>query len=124
VRDPQRVHGDGHLAFQVPGAGRFDLALEFCLRLAELLVVGVGIGPRGQYLVVTVDERLGLGDSIHDVAQHVLGRVEHRLLLEQSDGVSGKRRASPEVGSSRPAMMRSKVDLPAPLCPSTPILTP
>ena len=32
--------------------------------------------------------------------------------------------ASPDDGSSTPAMMRSSVDLPAPFGPSTPILAP
>ena len=47
-RQAQRVHGDLDRALEVPGVGGLDLGLELGLLLAELVVVGVGVGPAGQ----------------------------------------------------------------------------
>lgn len=55
------------------------------MTLAELVVVGVGVRPSGEDLVVVVDQRLGFGDTVHDVAKDVLVGVEARLLFQQSD---------------------------------------
>ena len=84
-RAAQRVHGDLDVALEVPGVGRLDLGLELGLLGAELLVVGVGVGPLGQHLVVALEQAAHLADAVHHVAEHVLGRVEVRLLLEQAD---------------------------------------
>ena len=51
-RQPQRVHGDLDLAVEVVGALGRDLGLEAGLLLADLLVVGVGVGVLGEALVV------------------------------------------------------------------------
>ena len=83
-RDAQGVHGDLDRALEVPGAGRLDLALDLGLLLAQLVVVGVGVGPAGQHLVVALEQLRRLAQAVHDVAQHVLGRVEGRLLFEQA----------------------------------------
>ena len=87
----QGVHGDLDGALEVPGAGGLDLRLEVGLLGAELLVVGVGVGPAGQHLVVLGRAAPATSaDAVHDVAVHVLGRVELRLLLEQADGEAGR----------------------------------
>ena len=66
-----------------------------------------------------------VADAVLDVAAHVLGRVELGLLLRGSPTVApGASSATPLDGSSRPAMIRSSVDLPAPFGPSTPIFAP
>ncbi len=64
----QRVHGDVDVAFERPGVGGGDLVFEDRLLLADLVVVGVGVGPLGHDLVVVVDDALHLGDAVHDVA--------------------------------------------------------
>ena len=46
------------------------------------------------------------------------------LLLEQPDAGAGGELRLPRKSVSTPAMMRSSVDLPEPLSPSTPILAP
>ena len=57
---------------------------------AELLVVGVGVGPAGHDLVVLGRAAPATSaDAVHHVAVHVLGRVELRLLLEHADGEAG-----------------------------------
>ncbi len=44
-RAAQRVHGDLDVALEVPGVGGGDLVLELGLLGADLVVVGVGVGP-------------------------------------------------------------------------------
>jgi hypothetical protein len=59
-----------------------------------------------------------------DVAAHVLFRVELRLLRQVADLDTRLRPGLASISVSMPAMMRSSVDLPAPLRPRTPILAP
>ena len=86
----QRVHGDLDVALEVPRAGRVDLVLELGLLGAELLEVGVGVAPHRQHLVVPLEQGLGLADAVHDVAEHVLRRVERGLLREEADREPGR----------------------------------
>ncbi len=88
-RAAQRVHGDLDVAFERPGVGGVDLVLEGGLLLADLVVVGVGVGPLGHHVVVLVDDRLHLGDTVHHVALDVLVGVELGLLAQVADGESG-----------------------------------
>ena len=88
-RAAQRVHGDLDVAFEAPRVGGGDLVLELRLLLADLVVVGVGVGPHRHDLVVPVDEALDVGDAVHHVALDVLGRIELRLLGEVADGEAG-----------------------------------
>ena len=83
-RQAQRVHRVVELRVEVPGVGRFDLRLD----AAELL--GGLVGVVGGELVEAVEQRLRLGDAVLDVAVHVLGLVEMRLLLEHADGRPGR----------------------------------
>ena len=89
-RHPQGVHGHVDGPLQVPRAGGLDALLEIGLALAELLVVGVRVGPAGQHRVVVGQQPRRLTGAVHDVADHVLRRVELRLLLEQPDGEPGR----------------------------------
>ena len=53
---------------------------------AENVVVGVGIGPPCQHLLVAVEERLDRRHPVHHVPDDVLFGVEHRFLRQQADG--------------------------------------
>ena len=72
---------------QAPAASIFD---QVGLAGAQLLVVGVGIGPAGHDLVVLGQQGSHLADPVHDVALHVLGRVELRLLLQHPHAEPGR----------------------------------
>ena len=85
-RQAQRVHRVFELRVEVPGVGRFDLGLD----PAELL--GGLLGVVGGQLVEAVEQRLGLGDAVLDVAAHVLALVQLGLLLEHADGRAGRER--------------------------------
>ncbi len=85
-RQAQRVHRVFELRVEVPRVGRFDLRLD----LAELL--GGLLGVVGGQLVEAVEQRLGLGDAVLDVALDVLALVELRLLLEHPDGRARRER--------------------------------
>ena len=124
-RAAQRVHRDLDVALQVPGVGGVDLVLQRGLLGADRLVVGVGLGPLGHHRVVLLDQAVDLAHAVHDVALDVLGRVELRAPGSGSRRVNpGVSRASPVKPSSSPAMIRSRLDLPAPFGPMTPILAP
>ena len=84
-RAAQGVHGDLDVALEAPGVGGGDLVLEGGLLGADLLVVGVGVGPLRHHRVVLVDDRLHGGDAVHHVALDVLVRVEAGLLGEVAD---------------------------------------
>ena len=85
-RQAQRVHRVFELRVEVPGVGRVDLGLE----VAELL--GGLVGVVGGELVEAVEQRLGLGDAVLDVALDVLRLVQVGLLLEHPDGGAGRER--------------------------------
>ena len=85
-RAAQSVHGDLDVAFEAPRVGGGDLVLEDRLLGADLVVVGVRVGPLGHHGVVLVDDRLHGGDTVHHVALDVLVRIEVRLLGEVADG--------------------------------------
>ncbi len=73
-------------------------------------------------LVVAIEDRLLLGDAEHDVLAHRLGGVELAVPVRGSRPGRPRRPSFAAVFLSRPAMIRSRVDLPEPLTPSTPIL--
>ena len=80
----QRVHRDVDRALEVPRAGRFDLLFELRLLRAELVVVGVGIGPAREHRVVPLEQARGLADAVHHVAEDVLRVVELGLLVQHA----------------------------------------
>ena len=78
-RAAQRIHGLLDLRVEVPQALRVDLVLK--LRHLVGGLVGIVHGK----LVIAVELRLLLGHALHDVAGHVLGLVEDRLLRQIAD---------------------------------------
>ena len=105
-RAAQGVHGDVDVALQAPRVGGGDPVLQLGLEGADLVVVGVGLGPHRHDLVVAIDDRLHGGDAVHDVALDVLGRVELRLLGE----VAG-REAGRQPGRAAEAVVEAGHDL-------------
>ena len=89
-RAAQGVHGDLDVAVQVPRVGGGDLVLQLGLHRADLLVVGVGVAPHGHDLVVAAQQVPDRTHAVHDVAEHVLGRVELWLLGQAADGEAGR----------------------------------
>ncbi len=82
--EPQGIHRDVDRPLEIPSSRRFDLLLQLGLLLTQLLVVGVGIRPPRQHFVVAFEKSRGLTHAVHDVAEHVLVRIQLRLLVEQS----------------------------------------
>ena len=79
-RAAERVHRHLDLRFEVPEVLAVDLVLELGALLRRL------VGVVHHQFVVAVEDRLLLGDALHDVAEHVLRRVELRLLRQVADG--------------------------------------
>ena len=100
--------------------------VKLLLQLAQLLeqLVGVVGGHLLGDLVVPLEQRLGLSHPVLDVAQHGLRVVEAGSWSSMPTVNPGISRASPFDGCSIPAIMRSSVDLPVPLGPTTPIFAP
>jgi hypothetical protein len=72
-------------------------ARNHVLQLRHLL--GRLLGVVGGKLVVAIDERLLLGDTLHGIAQHVLLGIELRLLRQIADlDARGCPRLAHEVG--------------------------
>ena len=105
-REPEGVHGDLEGPLEVPGAGGVDLVLQLGLLGQQLVEVGVGLAHRRADLVEAVDQGLGLGDAVGDVAEHVLGRVELGLLGQEADG-----EAAGEAGLAGEAVVLAGHDL-------------
>ena len=92
-REPQRVHRDLERGVEVPGVGGVDPLLE------PRELVGGLVGVVGRQLVEAVEQVAQVAHAVLDVAAHVLGRVELRLLLEQADGARrGELRLAAELG--------------------------
>ena len=89
-RQPQRVHRDLELAVEIPAVHRVDLVLELRLLGEQLVEVGVGLAHRVADLFEPVEQALRVRDTVGDVAEHVLGRVEPRLLGQVADGEAGR----------------------------------
>ena len=79
-RTAQRVHCDLKRGVEVPGVDGIDPLLD-----AGELVGGLLRVVHAQF-VEAVEQCLGLGDAVLDVAAHVLGLVQVGFLLEQADG--------------------------------------
>ena len=116
-RAAQRVHRQIDLGVEIPQ----PLGLDLVLQLGHL--VGGLVGIIDGELVVAVDDRLLRRDPLHDVfADRLLPDRAAAPAPGSRRGRPGAAQASPEYSVSSPAMMRSSVDLPAPLTPRTPIL--
>ena len=120
----QGVHGLAELGIDIPAVGGINLVLE----LSHLGHEGVHVAIRVAHLLADLVEAIDLGDHIAKCHAHVLDDglviVERRLLVQDAHGVAGVSLASPLETSSMPAMILSRVDLPIPLGPTTPILAP
>ena len=119
-RQPQRVHRQLEPRIEVPGVRRVDLVLDLRL-LVEDLVHLLGrqvLAELRVHLVVALEQRLGGGDALLDVAEHGLRRIELRLLLQETRSrCPAAGNASPRKLWSSPAMMRRSELLPAPFRP-------
>src|SRR5262249_49365877 len=104
------------LGIEIPQALGLDLVLQLCHFVRGFVRV-----VRGE-LVIAIKDRFLRSDALHHVLAHGLLRVELWLLLEVAHTRTSAAQASPANSVSMPAMMRSSVDLPEPLTPSTPIL--
>ena len=82
-RAAQRVHRLVEHRIELPGAGRVDLVLQ-----ARELVGGL-VGVVHRQLVEAVEQVAHVAHAVLDVAAHVLGLVQVRLLLEEADGRTG-----------------------------------
>ena len=124
VGEAERVHRAVERLVEAPRVRAFDPVLDVGLLREQRVEVGVGLGERGGDHVEAVEEVAELADAVLDVAAHVLLGIEPGSCDRKPTVAFGSSSATPEDGSSRPAMIRSSVDLPAPLGPSTPIFAP
>ena len=90
---PERVHRDVELVVQVPDAEVIDLVLEPALFFQKPvhLVIAHRFGEAGRDGVEIVEQLAQLPHAFFDVASHVFGRVELRLLREVSDASACQR---------------------------------
>jgi hypothetical protein len=86
-RQPEGVHRDLELRVEVPGVAGVDLVLDLRLLVHDLLhlVRREIFAEPGVHLVVALEQRLGRRHAFLDVAEHGLGGIELRLLLEKAD---------------------------------------
>ena len=85
-RTAQGVHGDVHLAIQVPGVGGVDPLLQLGLLGDQLVhLLGIGLGEGVADRLETVEQGLGLRHALEDVTGDVLVLVELRLLRQVAD---------------------------------------
>ena len=86
-RAAQRLHRDLELVVERPAVDRVDLALEFAHLLHQRVEVGIvlGIAHLGRDGVEAIDHVGDFARTVLDVLEHVLGRVELRLLRQIAD---------------------------------------
>jgi hypothetical protein len=83
LRQAERVHRMVEPVVELPEVGAVDRVLHLRLLGEQRVVVRVGLGERGADLAEAVEQVAQRADAVLDVAAHVLGRIELRLLLEQ-----------------------------------------
>ena len=98
-RAAQSVHRDLDGTIKIPAVGLVDLFLQFAL-LGDQCLHFFGrklFGKTGADRLEAVEQRLGFGQPLDDIAEDVLGFVEHRLLPQIADpgalgrpGLAGK----------------------------------
>ena len=84
-RQVHRAHRDLDLPIEFPGVDVLDLVLHLGLALEQLFHF-VGVGNLAQLfgkLLVFGEQRPRRSDGLLDVAEHVLVRIEMRLLLKR-----------------------------------------
>ena len=105
-REPERVHGDFQLPFEVPRASGIDLVLQFGLLGEELVEVGVRFTHGHADLVETLEQTVDLAHALGHVARHVLGRVQMGFLGQVADGEAGS-----QPSLAREAIVKAGHDL-------------
>ena len=101
-----------------------DNFLIFALLSGQFVEVRIRLGVFGIHFIQTFQRVNHFGYRFFNGFTYGVFRVQLRFLRQVADLDAGCGRASPSMSVSMPAMMRSRVDLPAPLRPSTPILRP
>jgi hypothetical protein len=123
-RQAQGVGRALQLVFHVVAALGGDDGLQLALLAGQLVEVGIRIGVGRIDLVEARHGAFHLADRLFDRLAHGLLRIQLGLLGQVADLDAGLRAGFPFDLGVDPAMMRSRVDLPAPFRPSTPILAP
>ena len=95
LRQAERVHRVVEPVVELPEVGAVDRVLHLRLLGEERVVVRIRLGERGADLVEAVEQVAQRADAVLDVAAHVLGRVEQRLLLEQPCSCPGRELGNP-----------------------------
>ena len=93
-RQPERIHGELETRIQIPGVRRVDLVLDPRLLVEHFLhlVRRQILAELRVDLVVSRQQRLGLGHAFLDVAEDILVGIEPRLLVEHADRDAGGRK--------------------------------
>ena len=113
------------VASSVQASRRSICSCTVALLGEQRVEVGVRLGELRRDRVEAVEQVAQLAHAVLDVAAHVLAPGRARAPARAGRRSRRARaRATPLDGSSRPAMIRSSVDLPAPFGPSTPIFAP
>jgi hypothetical protein len=120
-RNAQRLHGQLECAVELPCVRRVDVILKLSLLLEQRI-----------HLRCVERVREARARSSSRCARTPSSTLPSTSFVGSSSGswarwptrMPGVGRASPTKSASRPAMIRSKLLLPAPLSPSTPILAP
>ena len=120
----ERVHRAVERLVEAPGVGAVDPLLHVRLLGEQRVEVRIGLGEGRGDRVEAVEEVAQLADAVLDVAAHVLRPSSSGSWRRNPTVAFGSSSATPDDGSSRPAMIRSSVDLPAPFGPRTPIFAP
>ena len=126
-RKPQRVHRDVQLVVELPGAEVIDPVLQAAL-LLEQLVHRVVVHRLGELHRDRVVARRAAGAPRGPRPRRCRGRPWRGRAGAPAGRnpirVPARGLASPMKSLSTPAMIRSRVDFPAPFDPRTPILAP
>ena len=96
-REAERIHRDLELAVEVPAADGVDVILELGLLGEQLVEIGIGLTHGVAHLFEAVEEAFRVGDTVGDVAEHVLALVELRLLREVADAEARRHPHLPAV---------------------------
>jgi hypothetical protein len=122
-RQAERVGGDLHLHLGVRARSRDD-RLELRLLGGELVEVGIGLCVRRVDLVEPCLRVEDFREPSSTASRTVFAASSSGSCGRKPIRMLGMGTASPSNSLSSPAMMRSRLDLPEPLSPSTPILAP
>ena len=115
---PQRVHRAVERGLEAPGVVALDLVLHLACSASSASKSASGSAKAAEIALKRSSRSRSCAHAVLDVAAHVLGRIELGLLLQEADGRARRSSATPDDGSSSPAMIRSSVDLPAPFGPA------